>query len=235
MRSFRAVVGPCILGLSAAISCGASSSRDREVADEPMCADDGDCSGDTPKCLQSGACARSSACEVDDDCDGSSPFCHESFSACQACRVDNDCPTTTPVCVPHIEFGNVHCAQCRIGDSSTCPSETWCIPQLPIEVVGTGGVCALADCLNNPTGSPCISCQRENYAGCDGNGGECTSMLTALRSCYAAADPAWDESTCSVLTVPSSRDCSPRACAEEASLVDECLIGCEYVRSRCHA
>lgn len=228
----RAVVGLSLLGFGVSISCGGGSSSDRDVVGEPSCANDSDCSADTPKCSVLGDCIQSWACGTDEDCDESTPFCHESFSACQPCRIDSDCPTTTPTCAPNWEFSSVHCAQCRVGDSSTCPAGTWCTSQPIAEVDGVAGTCEAPDCGNNPAGHACSSCRRENYTGCDGDG-ECGGVLAALRSCYVATDPAWSEASCPVLTVPSSSACSPNACADEAASVDECLVLCEYVRTRC--
>ena len=244
------------LGVGAVVDCAASPDPDSPVVPGPSCATNTDCSGGaagaggggtsgpscatdtdcsaaTPKCSHAGMCIQNWACNVDADCRGSTPVCHDYFQECEPCREDADCPSAAPACVPNWEVNGVYCAQCRVGDSTVCPTGSWCTSNQQIQIGGGGGVCEPPNCKSDPTGLACISCLRENYVGCDGDGGECTEPLAALRACYAAADPTWDESNCPILTVPSSYGCSPQGCTEESSAVDKCLVGCAYVTSRC--
>lgn len=232
----RILLGFGFLALATASACGESVSYgtndpDASIPAESTCATDADCSGDTPKCTQSGKCVWSGACDVDADCrDANNAFCHPYMWNCAQCRDDTDCPSDEPVCARGWEYG-VYCAECRYGDSTTCPAETWCTPHFPVN--GGGGLCKAPDCASDPSGQACLACQNENYAGCDGDDAECAQVLEALRACNLAADPTWDERNCSILVVPSLRPCSPQVCTDEAAAVDACLTDCEYVRERC--
>ena len=234
MSVCRRLVVCVFVGVSAAVGCGDSPPPpDHGVMAGTDCATDGDCSEDVPKCSQAGTCVESWACEVDADCGGSTPVCHDYFRQCEPCGADADCPSAAPACVPNWETSGVYCAQCRTGDSSPCPAGTWCTSNQTVAIAGGGGACEPANCKTNPSGPACVACRRENYAGCDGDGGECADVLASLRSCYHAADPSWDERACPVLNVPSSYGCTPHACMDESDAVDACLSGCSIVSSRC--
>ncbi|HEX6273591.1 MAG TPA: hypothetical protein VFZ53_11130 [Polyangiaceae bacterium] len=215
------------MALIAFVACGESSSGDDgDDAGGPECASDDDCSEPEPKCAESGRCISAGACEVDADCRGDFKFC-DTLGQCEPCRMDSDCSSETPVCVPGWEFG-VYCAECRPGDSSTCPSGTWCVP-LVSEY--SGGNCSAPDCASAPEGTACIACINENAAACLEDGGECEGAHAELDLCYAM-EMSLD---CPSGVIPAIRGCTPEACFDEAEAFEACLLGCTSAATICGA
>jgi hypothetical protein len=214
-----------IVVLTVFVACGESSDPDGDDTGDSGCATDADCSEPAPKCTESGRCVSERACEVDADCRGDFKFC-DTFGQCEPCRADADCPSETPVCVPGWEFG-VYCAECRPGDSSTCSSDTWCVPQF---TEYSGGNCSASNCAADPAGKPCVACINENAGPCLEDGGECEGAHAELDLCYAME---LDGESCPSGTVPAIRGCTPEACFDEAEAFEACLLGCEAANAIC--
>ena len=220
-----------LLALVAFAACGESSSSDHDngAAGSATCASDEDCAGLLPKCSEAGECMGEGWCDTDADCRGDLKFCVTSYHTCMPCRTDAHCPSETPACVPGWEYG-LYCAECRGGDSSTCPSGTTCTR-------GDAGWeevrCEAPNCLAAPEGKPCIACINEHADACLGDGDECEGAHAALDACYATEIPGWTSGDCPTGLVPSLLGCTPEACFDEADAFDACLLGCDAANALC--
>lgn len=219
-----------LLGLgifSAVLGCGESGADDDAVTPGSSCAKNADCPSELPTCSQAGKCIAGE-CETDADCRPQAPYCIAQRT-CQPCREDADCPTEAPVCALSWESG-VYCAECRVGDSSTCSAGTWC--SSPFISAGQGGTCEHADCSQAPDSAGCLACANANSALCVTGDGPCVVAKDNLETCYETQIPGWTEGDCP-LDLPSFRGCTPQACQDEATAYDACIVECSSVVQHC--
>jgi hypothetical protein len=98
------------------------------------CAEDDDCTGDLPKCVNPGLVTAFCGCTADDQC-GEGLLCNETTRKCGACGGNEDCPAGT-VCTAAGTCGQ--CAEDADCGNGTC----------------TAGVCscmAAGDCKTTPS------------------------------------------------------------------------------------
>jgi hypothetical protein len=220
--TFALCVVVAFVGCAGTKSSNDDSGAAGAPADGPGCATDADCSESLPKCTLAGVCRTELECDLDADCPGDFKHC-DTYHTCWECVVDADCPSDRPACAANYEIG-MHCAECHRGDSSLCPTGTWCALGF-----GDGGECEPANCAALPLESACAACVTENADACVGDGDECAAPLAALQACYDA-DPG--APTCNRL-YPSADGCTPSTCVDEAEAFDACLLACESVAVNC--
>ena len=184
-------------------------------------------------CSEAGRCIRAGKCDTNADCSaqGRPPHCDLS-GTCQACFADEHCPTDKPLCVPFWE-GGTYCGICRIGDSSHCPSGSWCSePSFPF--ANPGGPCVPADCEHDRKGAGCTACINEHAELCLGAGAACQATFDNFSACLKEYGS--DTSPCSIPTrIPARTGCVPDACAELANGLDSCLYDCDAALAACAA
>jgi hypothetical protein len=181
-------------------------------------------------CSETGRCIRAGKCDTNADCSaqGWPPHC-DLAGDCQQCFADVDCPMDRPLCVQHWESGT-YCSVCRIGDSSHCPSGSWC--SNPSGPFSGEGPCVAADCEHDRQGAGCTACINEHAQLCLAPGAACQATFDDFSACLQQYGS--DDAPCSIPKgIPARTGCVPDACAELASGLDACLYACDAALAAC--
>ena len=129
-------LGTCYNGGTATAHCGCTDNADcafgANTCDTTagfcvVCADDGDCGGNTPTCYNAGTGTSYCGCTDDNNCAGATPLC--SNGLCVECVADTDCAgenftrciTTAAYTAPGVIEGKAAPGQCGwCGDDAEC-------------------------------------------------------------------------------------------------------------------
>lgn len=249
-RGLTACAGECVNTLNDPGNCGACATacpvetpvcyRGNCVA----CADDRQCSGDTPICNpDTGRCVM---CASNDDCGGDTPFCNRKINTCVECRGNGDCPTGEA------------CVSGRCGCTDACENAPCSLQCGSCGYCDDGYVCLNGKCgypACNPDTCPngccdgytCIPYADQDDTRC-GSGGRgcnaCADTATCVNGTCVDPTPPPPPSSCDRNTCPEGCcttggecirfiDQSDSTCGTEGSTCGTCATGVTCIDGQC--
>lgn len=218
-----------ILAIGAMQGCGGSTSSiepSGRTQESPAAANEESPAApdqDPPDTVGS-ACATSSQC-------GTGLFCSGTGRCIRSCSVDADCPMADyPVCLPFWE-GGTYCGECRVGDSSTCPSGSFCINSTGPNV--SRNHCVVADCEHDRQGVGCTACLNEQAELCLGADSACQPAADDLGACLEDYPNEYGPCSSVPNQIHARPACLSDVCTELANALDTCLYTCDAALAAC--